>query len=107
MLNRSKRDPEDPLDPLNHPIQIVGNEIIGSNMTIKDLSPWKSQYPIYRYEWFISSEIGNDNDFHPTPFCTGINATVPFTALGYHIQLVATRDVEMEVSRFGLPAEYV
>lgn len=76
-----------------HPISIKGSPYIKEILEFEDLSPYKSIYPAYKVEWFLSLEVNDSQLCEILPIHSGPRCIIPYEALGKYIFCKAYRRI--------------
>lgn len=80
-----------------HPVSILGLVSVGQTLRVKDMSPWRNQFPIHRIHWHISNGIVEQHSFSPMIASDETTFVLNEEHLGHFIQVRATRRVERQV----------
>lgn len=76
-----------------HPVSIKGSPYIKEVLEFEDLSPYKSIYPVYKVEWFLSLELNDSQLCEIVPIHSGPRCLIPYEALGKYIFCKAYRRI--------------
>eukprot|EP00371_Babesia_bovis_P002991 XP_001611638.1 hypothetical protein [Babesia bovis T2Bo] len=82
------------LEPEAHPIYVEGLAIHGGKLQCIDMSPYRDQFGILDYEWFIGIHYSCADRYDPLRVGNGSVLTVPLSAIGKYIFCRAHRRIE-------------
>lgn len=85
-----------PLQYINtnmHLVSIKGSPYVKEVLEFEDLSPYKSIYPVYKVEWFLSLEVNDSQLSEIVPIHSGPRCIIPYEALGKYIFCKAYRRI--------------
>ncbi|GFE53132.1 hypothetical protein BaOVIS_005360 [Babesia ovis] len=92
------------LDPEAHPVYIEGVPIHGGTLECIDMSPYRGQFGVLEYEWFIGIHYNCADRYDPVRISTNRSLVVPLDAVGKYIFCRAHRRVEHQaVEEFDAP----
>ncbi|ORM41897.1 uncharacterized protein BXIN_0526 [Babesia sp. Xinjiang] len=92
------------LDPEAHPVYIEGVPIHGGTVECLDMSPYRDQFGVLGYEWFIGIDFNCADRYDPVRIGRDRRLFVPLDAVGKYIFCRAHRRVEHQaVEEFNLP----
>ncbi|KEP62222.1 UNVERIFIED_CONTAM: hypothetical protein HHA_277870 [Hammondia hammondi] len=84
-------------DPEAHPVIIEGECAVGKELKLRDRSPLAGDFPIFRVEWYLGTDIGDAEKFsvhYASEGSASLPFSVPADAVGKYIQAKAYRNVE-------------
>ncbi|KAK1444714.1 hypothetical protein BgAZ_106200 [Babesia gibsoni] len=92
----SEREQPGILDPACHPICIEGLAVQGGLLTCSDMSPYRDQFEIQEYEWFVGVDDNCPDRYQPEPIGRRKTHTIPYDIIGKYVFCRAHRKVELQ-----------
>ncbi|CDR97056.1 hypothetical protein, conserved [Babesia bigemina] len=92
------------LDPEAHPVCVEGVTIHGGTVECVDMSPYREQFAVLDYEWFLGLDYNCADRYDPDCVGRGPTFMLPFDAVGKYVFCRAHRRVEHQaVDEFSKP----